>query len=392
MIHADIDVAIFGGGIAGLWTLARLRQAGYNAWLFEPHALGGVQSIASQGIIHGGTKYALTGKQEIASQAISAMPGRWRDCLQGSGELDLSSVKVISEYQYLWSTGNIASSLAGFFAGKLMRARVKSLAKMQSPAPFDDPNFKGKLYQLQEPVLDVPSLMQALVAEVGEFCLLFKPDELSIDANTIGFETDSDIIKIKPQALVFSAGAGNAGLLAKASQDKPKMQRRPLHMLMVRGQLPAVFAHALGPSALPRLTVTSYPLTDGTQVWYLGGQVAEQGVSRDTEQQIAAGKQELATLLPWIDQSGLQWATLRIDRAEPESADGTRPNKYFVQSQENIITVWPTKLAFAPRVADKVMVQLRLIGVQPGQTSDQITAFPQPPLAMPPWQEVTSWN
>ena len=59
-IHSDI--IIFGGGIAGLWLLGRLREAGYSALLLESRALGGVQTSASQGIVHGGTKYALTGK------------------------------------------------------------------------------------------------------------------------------------------------------------------------------------------------------------------------------------------------------------------------------------------------------------------------------------------
>jgi len=58
----ELDVAIFGGGVAGLWTLARLIKQGFNAHLFECNQLGAGQSIASQGIIHGGTKYALTGK------------------------------------------------------------------------------------------------------------------------------------------------------------------------------------------------------------------------------------------------------------------------------------------------------------------------------------------
>ena len=75
MQQPHLDIAIFGAGIAGLWTLAHLQQAGYRVALFERHALGGVQSIASQGIIHGGTKYALTGKLTGSAMAIGEMPG-----------------------------------------------------------------------------------------------------------------------------------------------------------------------------------------------------------------------------------------------------------------------------------------------------------------------------
>ena len=57
----DTDVAIIGGGIAGLWLFRRLNDMGYKALLLENATLGGGQSIKSQGIIHGGIKYALSG-------------------------------------------------------------------------------------------------------------------------------------------------------------------------------------------------------------------------------------------------------------------------------------------------------------------------------------------
>ena len=56
-----IDVAIIGGGIAGTWLLRLLSQKGYNAILLEQNELGCGQTLASQGMVHGGLKYALTG-------------------------------------------------------------------------------------------------------------------------------------------------------------------------------------------------------------------------------------------------------------------------------------------------------------------------------------------
>ena len=73
---ATTDIVIFGGGIAGLWLLNRLRQQGYDVILLESDALGGGQSLASQGIIHGGLKYALNGVLSPASSAIAQMPER----------------------------------------------------------------------------------------------------------------------------------------------------------------------------------------------------------------------------------------------------------------------------------------------------------------------------
>ena len=91
------DLIIVGGGIAGLWLLNRATQEGYSALLLEKNSLGGGQTVRSQGIIHGGTKYALNGVLTQASNTIKEMPQRWRDCLAGNGEIDLSAAKILSE-------------------------------------------------------------------------------------------------------------------------------------------------------------------------------------------------------------------------------------------------------------------------------------------------------
>ena len=66
-----IDAAILGGGVAGLWALNLLRARGYSAVLFEAGDLGGAQTIDSQGMIHGGIKYALGGALTSASESVA---------------------------------------------------------------------------------------------------------------------------------------------------------------------------------------------------------------------------------------------------------------------------------------------------------------------------------
>ena len=70
------DVLIVGAGVAGLWLNARLRGQGFSTVLVESASLGGGQSVKSQGIIHGGAKYALHGALTGASEAIADMPRR----------------------------------------------------------------------------------------------------------------------------------------------------------------------------------------------------------------------------------------------------------------------------------------------------------------------------
>ena len=108
------DVLIVGGGVAGLWLNARLRRLGYSTLLLDKGVLGGGQSVKSQGIIHGGTKYALSGALTGASEAIADMPRRWREALAGNGELDLSGVRLLSDAHYLWSPGTLTGNLTSF--------------------------------------------------------------------------------------------------------------------------------------------------------------------------------------------------------------------------------------------------------------------------------------
>ena len=165
------DILIVGGGIAGLWLNARLRRAGYATVLVESASLGGGQSVKSQGIIHGGAKYALHGALTGASEAIADMPRRWRACLGSDGELDLRGVRLLSEAHYLWSPGGLAGSLTSFFASKAVRSRVEQAKGEDLPPALRDKGFKGKAYRLTEIVFDVPDLIRRLAELAGDSLL-----------------------------------------------------------------------------------------------------------------------------------------------------------------------------------------------------------------------------
>ncbi len=144
------DIAIIGGGIAGLWTLNQLRNNGYSAILFEHNALGSDQTIGSQGMIHGGIKYALAGALSDGSETISAMPAIWRSCLEGTGKVDLRACKVLSDDFYLWSSGGLQSRLTSFFASKMLRGRVEKLKTSDYPTPLQAAAFRGQVYRLMD--------------------------------------------------------------------------------------------------------------------------------------------------------------------------------------------------------------------------------------------------
>lgn len=390
MTDFSTDILIVGGGIAGLWLNARLRRAGYSTRLLECASLGGEQSIKSQGIIHGGTKYALHGMLSGSSEAIADMPRRWREALAGSGELDLRGVPVLSEAHYLWSPGSLASNLTSFFASKAMRGRVNAVSGTALPAALQHPDFKGRVYQLDELVLEVPSLLTRLAELAGDSLvasqhlapLYDKEGELA------GLQVDGQAIYA--QRTVLCAGAGNATLLAHLGLNQPAMQKRPLHMVMLSApSLTPLYAHCLGAGPKPRITITSHPTASGAWVWYLGGELAEaEGVARDTAAQIQHARRELEQLLPWLDLSQSRWASLRIDRAEPAQSGLTRPDNAFLAEQGRLLVGWPTKLALAPDFSDRVLAALARDAIQASGIASQRPALPTPPLAAPFWEQL----
>ena len=382
------DILIVGGGIAGLWLNARLRGLGYATLLVESASLGGGQSLKSQGIIHGGAKYALHGALTGASEAIADMPRRWLDALNGGGELDLSGVRLLSDAHYLWSPGGLAGNLTSFFASKAVRGRVDQVKGERLPAALQHPKFKGKVYRLAELVLDVPSLIARLAELAGDSLLAGREiAPLREDGELVGLRVDGR--EVRAQRIVLSAGQGNAALLAALGLEQPRQQLRPLHMVLVKGKgLKPLYAHCLGGGPKPRITVTSHPAADGQWVWYLGGDIAEaDGVARSEAAQIAAAQKEIQQLLPWIDLSDARWATLRVNRAEPAQSGLVRPDNAFLADQGRLLVGWPTKLALSPDFADRVIAALQRDAIRPGAHAP-LPELPRPPQAEPVWEEL----
>ncbi|MFK0573931.1 NAD(P)/FAD-dependent oxidoreductase [Endozoicomonas sp.] len=402
----ETDVVVIGGGIAGLWLFRTLNTLGYRSVLLEQDSLGGGQTIKSQGIVHGGTKYTLTGQLTNAAQAIAAMPDRWRNALAGEGvggggvaDPDLRSARILSEHHYLWSPGDIGSRMTSFFASKALRGRVETLTKENLPAIFKHEGFRGKVYQLNEIVLDIATVTRALVQGLEDKTV--KVDwreqgnaQLKTDSqgNIEAIELSNDRgqkVQLKAKRFVLSAGEGTEALLNTWGVNDPKMQVRPLHMVMVRHHHPEpVYAHCLGTTPLPRITVTSHPDADGKWVWYLGGGIAEDGVKQSADELIATAKKEMKALLPWVNLDQAEWATLRVNRAEPKQSRLLRPDAAFCQPVANGIVTWPTKLALAPNLADEVVRLLQEDNIRPvtDKTVSMPAGFSQPEICPNFWQ------
>jgi glycerol-3-phosphate dehydrogenase len=368
------DIVIFGGGIAGLWMLNRLRNEGYDAILIESKTLGGGQTIASQGIIHGGLKYAISGSLAGAASATSRMPQRWRDCLVGKGDVDLKNCEILNDHYYMWSDSGLRSKLKTFLGSKSLQGRVEAVAAANYPRFFRDATVKGSLYRLPDFVINTSSLLTTLannypkaIFKVASKRVRFKPAGNGA-INEIAIAGDDQNIAITCQRIVFCAGEGNQLLIQKAGLLTPKTQVRPLKMVYLKDpDLPRVFVHCIGDnfSLTPELTVTSHSDTEGTPVWYLGGELAESGVKRDDADQLAAAQTILRQKFPWLQLKNPAWHCFMINRAEPDIANNFRPDDAYLLEEKNVVVAWPTKLTLSPSLADKLLTHLQKNGVMP---------------------------
>lgn len=394
------DIAIIGGGIAGLWLLNRLRQTGLSVILLECGSLGGGQTHKAQGIIHGGMKYALHGQSTSAAEAISDMPAIWKACLQGQGDIDLSNVPILSNQQYLWSTGSLTSKVAGFIAGLTLKSHTEVLDKKNFPALFQNPQFHGQVYSLEETVIDVYAMLRELMMPNQDIIFKIDPmEESDIELDENDRITSLKIhaapmqtVHIQAQKYIFTAGGGNELLLKKLQHHKMGAQRRPLHMVLVKHEYDyPLYAHCLGLGTTPRLTITTHKAHDGKWIWYLGGQIAEEGVKLGTEEQIQVAKKELKELFPWLDFSKAEFASFYVDRAENSQPNGARPDSCYFKEIENMIVAWPTKLAFAPLLATEIMQCLSNENIKPCIADmRELRAWPIPALAKPIWDKLLS--
>jgi len=394
------DIAIVGGGIAGLWLLNRLVNSGYNAILFEQNALGGDQTVASQGMIHGGIKYTLSGAFTGASEAIADMPAHWQACLEGNGDVNLQGAKTLSNHFYMWSSNSALSKMTTFLASKATRGRITKVHKSERPAIFQHNEFKGSLYKLVDMVLDVPSVVKTLADNYRE--RIFKidwnraqwhhgSDKQSNNDVALDFLYDGQDYRLTAGQFVLTAGQGNEAILQELGVESTKMQRRPLQQVMVKHHYPHMFyGHCLGAETTPRLTISSHPCGGAGQVWYLGGSLAEKSAELSSDEAIANAKKELEELMPWVDLSEAQWATLPVDRAEPRQLNFARPDKAFANTTKecpNVIVAWPTKLTLCPNLADEVIeiLEKQKITASSNSTPD-LHFLSAPSIASTPWK------
>lgn len=389
----NLDVLIIGGGGAGLWLLDELRRGGYAALLVERDALGAGQTIAAQGIIHGGLKYTLDGAWHPSARAIREMPALWRSCLTGKRQPDLSVATVLSARCHLWRTSSIRSQ-AGMVGARVgLQSQVSIVNGADRPEPLT--GCPGDVFSIDEPVIDTGSLIRSFVERNHEFLVRadvtgFRAIRGIVESVELRSATPTVAFQLQPRHVVLTAGAGNAVLRELIGLPGNVMQRRPLHMVMVRGPLPPLFGHCVD-GARTRVTITSANAPPGRGVWQVGGQLAEDGASMPEDRLIRRAVQELHSVLPAVDFSECEWATYRVDRAEGRTPDGGRPPGPQMIAEGNVMTAWPTKLALVPELVKLIVNALPPPASARGAAALVPDDRTRPGVAPPPWEVSRTW-
>jgi hypothetical protein len=389
------DTLIFGGGVAGLWLLNRLRNEGYSAWLLEHDRLGAGQSIASQGIIHSGLKYVHDGTLGKATTTIADMPEHWRQCLQGRGEVDLQACSLLSDAYYMLPNNSRRSRLLSWFGSKALASRTTRLTQDKYPGFFRN-HVKRPMYRIEEFVVDVPSLLATLNDNHRDSVFSIDWHQAHLEntgAGGISGLQFSNGVRIEAHLYISCCGAGAETLMQHAELDPAPMQRRPLQQVMVRHSIAdPVFVHCVSShiDLTPELTITTHRNKTGAPVWYLGGRLAEDGAGMNANTLIDTARGKLAQLFPWCDFSKAAWGTLSIDRAEARQPDGRRPENASMVVRNNLALCWPTKLTLAPSLADRVLAHLRERELAPdaSQHSPPPAFLPHPQVAATPWENL----
>ena len=393
-MRIDVDIAIFGSGISGLWTYRLLKEKGYQVVLFEEKELGGVQTLASQGMIHGGQRYILQGGLTEHYHSIRNMPKIWNDCFKGEGDIDLRDVKILSKVQHLFSKDNAVSRLIDSFSSEKIKTEVHKLKKDKLPSIFQlSPHIGNDTYEMPEPVIDCKSLIKVLSQDYLNNIIHAKTKKIEKSKDSISnvvlevIKNDKrEEISVKAKCYVFAAGSGNTVFSNELHQQKTTTQSRPLAQIICRTLPHPIYGHYVDSNPRPRFTISAHPslLEDG-YIWYIGGRLAEEAVISSEEEALLKTYKELEKCFPNIKWSETEWGIHKVTRAEPLTKLGRLPIGPEIKKISNSILAWPIKLTFAPLLGTLIEKSIRELGISINKNKVTLIAN-SPIIGSYPWE------
>lgn len=387
-----VDVLFVGGGIAGLWLLNCVRQAGYSALLVESERIGAGQSGASQGFVVHRPRTGATVPTDKEAAELASVVGRWRELLAGRAVPDLSGVRVLSEHPLRWT---LPEQPGRSLLDRLLR-RSPPLPDAAAETGFDIPGVlrhpmrRGSLSTQEGFIVDNRSLLGALLDPVRD--ALVHTQGAAVMARDGGFNLrieEREPVVVRARRTVYTTGVG-ANLLGSVSLQVWHQQ-----MVMIRGEGLAddLYINAVNEAGRRLFNISSHRDLTGRPVWYYGGAMVESGEQVDAARQIRNCRRDLGAHFPWLALSGLEFAAHRVDRAAVRMRNGLALLPQLRVEDQRVVA-WPTNLSTMPLLGDRMLAMLRREGIEPRPADLHLLAdWPQPALAPAPWdEEAQTWQ
>jgi glycine/D-amino acid oxidase-like deaminating enzyme len=346
-IDAIADVAVVGGGIAGLLVARGLSRAGYSVLLLEARALGGEQSTHNHGYLHLGYAYL---------DAESSMVHKLRQAARGWGTLPVEYLPTAS-----WIA--LPRSLATSACENWRRIQLGELREGSPPW-----SSLGHVYfRSPERTIQPASTLKALIEEVVglgamiqeascERLALTESNEVRITASCEG-----EARHFQARAAVVAAGAGSTRLLERSGLVNDT-ELRLSFMAVFKGSQPP-FAGVFPGDEARGIFIASREI-DGACVWLISdrqsfspGGVESEGIAAWWLSNVANTLADLipAEVLDRVEQVGI-YAAMK---------SGLRPTRgtvaedsCFSTGSGSITVIAPAKLTVAPLAAEEACRQI----------------------------------
>jgi hypothetical protein len=306
------------------------------------------------------------------------MPQVWRNCLKGEGPINLSKTAINTDSQLLMIPSGFMGGITKMVTERLLAKSVHEILHDGWPQEIKNAGFHGSLIYMDELVIDVPSLIKNLAQPYKDFIRKCPQNDPFKFLNQHGIE---------PQKIIFTAADSNEGIARYAAHDKGlQVQKRALLQGMIRNAPFPLFAHLVGTSEKPVMTITSHTAQDGSLIWYLGGGVAERPKDSDPEEMFDAVRKALKTYLPNLNYGPFEWAAFPIDRVEGKSdTDNWMPDTPTIHQADECAYCWPTKLTFAPMLGEMILKALDDDDIKPSGITGDYSFLPTVEYAATPW-------
>ena len=221
----DYDIAIIGGGIAGLMSAARLALAGRSVAVFEKDKLGSAASTGNHGMIHSGALYAELHPEIVrqCTQALSLFQETFPDAVVGkSGAYFFSKEERLASFGALWEKQRCAARI-------LASDKVDDVLRVDNLDGYSFAESNDLTVSSRDVMLD----MAAICSVAGVQLHVGAPvSEIIVEAGKVtGLEVGGEG-RIRCRDIVLCAGLGTAYFAQKLSLKMADRLKSRLDMMV----------------------------------------------------------------------------------------------------------------------------------------------------------------